>query len=143
MSFPLPAWYRAPPRLMTGNRVRRHLFPALCLLALAGCEYSEPIGAGLAVGSIVVFGRAPTDMAVSAATGRDCSIVNLDRREPYCRPREQPPEPQPFCTRSLGVVDCWDVGKRPLNPPRDVADGPRALTPEQEAIRSRWWPGLW
>ncbi len=128
---------------MTGNRVRRHLFPALCVLALTGCEYAEPVGAGVALGSIVVFGRAPTDMMVSAATGRDCSIVNLDKREPYCRPREQPPEPPAFCTKSLGAVDCWDAGKRPLNPPRDVADGPRALTPEQEAIRARWWPGLW
>ena len=131
---------------MTANRAPCHAFRALlamALPALCGCQYSEPISAGVAVGSIVVFGRAPTDMLVSAATGRDCSIVNLDKGQRYCHPREPPPEAPAFCTKSLGAVDCWADGKRPPNPPRDVADGPRALTPEQESIRSRWWPGLW
>lgn len=52
------------------------------------------------------------------------------------------PEPPPYCTRSLGVVDCWaDPDTLPNRPPQ-VADGPAGLTPAQEANRTRGWPGL-
>ena len=70
-------------------------------------------------------------------------MVNLDKGERFCHPREKPPEPQVFCTRSLGVPDCWaDPSKLPNNP-REIADGPRALTAEQERDRTKRWPGLW
>ena len=111
------------------------------LLLLAGCGVE--VVAGAAVGSIAIFHRSPLDMAVSAATGRDCSVVYLDKGERYCRPKDLPPEPPLFCSRSLGVPDCWaDPAKLP-NTPKEIADGPRALTPEQEADRTKWWPGLW
>ena len=33
--------------------------------------------------------------------------MRLDQGKSYCRPIEPPPEPPPYCTRSLGVADCW------------------------------------
>ncbi|MSP03323.1 MAG: hypothetical protein EXR07_20110 [Acetobacteraceae bacterium] len=136
-----------PPRArhMTGNGAMRHLFRGwalLPLLAPAGCGFPEPVTAGIAVGSIVIFHRSPADMLVSVVTGRDCSIVHLDKGERYCRPREQPPEVPVFCTRSLGVADCWAEPAKLPNAPREIADGPRPLTREQEADRAKWWPGL-
>jgi hypothetical protein len=122
------------------------LLAVLALPPLAGCGAAAaiqvPIAAGIGVGSIVVFHRTPVDMLVSVATGRDCSVVNLDKGERYCRLRDPVSETPVFCTRSLGVADCWEAGAKPLNR-REIADGPRELTPVQEADRSSWWPGLW
>jgi hypothetical protein len=119
----------------------------LALLLLAGCEATAPqVAAGLTavtVGSVTTIQRTPLDAVYSAATGKDCSVVRLDQGKSYCRPTEPPPDSPPYCTRSLGVVDCWaDPAALPDRPP-EVADGPRALTPEQEKDRTRSWPGLW
>ena len=115
----------------------------ICLsLLLSGCTGAEVL-LGVTAGAIPVFHRTPMDMAASAATGLDCSIVHLDRNERYCHDREPPPEPPVFCTRSLGVADCWADPRHLPNTPRELADGPRTLTPPQEADRARWWPGLW
>ena len=59
------------------------------LAALAGAELA----------SVTVFGRGLVDIGASAVSGRDCSIVRLDRGETYCAPRV-PAEPAPFCTGS-------------------------------------------
>jgi hypothetical protein len=100
---------------------------ALSFLPLAGC-------------SLAAIQRPPADAVYSCWTGRDCSAVRLDQGKSYCRPVEPKPEPPVFCTRSLGVVDCWqDPGTLPGRP-RGVADGPAGLTPEQEADRVRTWP---
>jgi hypothetical protein len=117
------------------------------LLLLAGCGPAAPVAEiGVVVvsgASIPIFHRTPLDMLVSAATGRNCSVVNLDKGERYCRPKDRAPEPPEFCTRSLGVPDCWDDPSKLLNHPREIADGPRSLTEDQEADRKKWWPGLW
>ena len=121
-------------------------FAVLGLPLLTGGCWGEVTGitAAIAGATVPVIQRSPLDALVSAASGRDCSIVYLDQRSTYCRPKERPPEPPEFCTRSLGVVDCWaDPSKLPPNHPPVVADGPRALTPEQEDNRTRRWPGLW
>lgn len=116
-------------------------------LLLAGCGPHAPVVAGAVLvvsgAGIPVFHRTPLDMVVSAASGRDCSIVHLDKGERYCHPKERPPEQPAFCTRSLGVVDCWEDPSLLPDRPHEVAEGPRSLTPEQEADRTKWWPGLW
>ena len=61
---------------------------------------------------------------------------------PACRPEEPPPPAPKFCTRSLGVVDCWVDPAALSDQPHEVADGPRVLTPLQEADRTKRWPGL-
>ena len=111
----------------------------LCLLPLlAGCT-GAGVYAGAEAGSVVVFGRGVGDIAVSAVTGRDCSIVRLDAGKTYCAPRDGTPPPQPFCTRSLGVVNCWaDPGLLPQGE-GEVADTPPP-TPDQLRYRTARWP---
>lgn len=113
------------------------------ILLLGGCgggpEQWVPVGAAVGIGSIAVMGRTPLDAVVSLVTGSDCSVVRLEKRQTYCRAEEPPPEEQPFCTRSLGRVDCW---KDPSTLPGTlvgVADGPSKLTPAQEKDRTKGW----
>ena len=110
----------------------------LVFLALAGCAGAAvPIGAvlGVEVASIVVFGRGLGDIGVSAFSGRDCSIVRLDRGLTYCAERYSV-QREAHCTRTLATVDCWQVP-----PPNraEVADTP-AATPAQERYRAAPWP---
>ena len=71
-----------------------------------------------------------------AAVGH-CSMLRLAKGETYCKALEPPPSPPPFCTRSLGGVDCWSNPEALNGPPvRGVADGPRTLTPAQELDRT-------
>jgi hypothetical protein len=117
----------------------------LCALLLAGCEAAVPVTAGIAIGniaSVTTIGRTLPDAAVSLVTGRDCSLVRLDRGQSYCRAEEPPPSPPPFCTRSLGRVDCWRSPPLAIPPHAGVADGRAVLTTAQEAHRTRRWPGL-
>jgi hypothetical protein len=114
------------------------------VLLLTGCgmtpEGLTTVVGGVGVGSIAVIHRSPFDAVWSVLTGKDCSVVRLDQGKTYCRPVEPPPAPPPYCTRSLGVVDCWvDPSKVPGIGP-NVADGPRTLNPQQEADRTRGWP---
>ena len=120
---------------------------ALCLiLLLAGCGFTPEqiltgVGGGL-VGSIAVMHRSPFDAVYSVVAGKDCSVVRLDEGKSYCRPVEPLPEPPSYCTRSLGVADCWRDPAALPDHPAELADGPRVLTPEQEADRTRRWPNL-
>jgi hypothetical protein len=41
------------------------------------------------------------------------------------------------------VPDCWKDPSKVPNNPREIADGPRELTPDQEKQRTAGWPGLW
>ena len=112
------------------------------LIGLAGCaHWATPVGAlaAVEVASVVVFGRGIADIGVSAITGRDCSIVRLDRGLTYCESLETAPALGPFCTRSLGVVDCWSNPEALPGLPREVADGP-ATTAAQERYRRAPWP---
>jgi hypothetical protein len=114
----------------------------LLLCVLAGCE-ATPLamvaeGPTAGVASITILHRSPFDAIYSLVTGKDCSVVRLDRGQTYCRQPEPPPETPPLCTRSLGVVDCW--ADRAALPNHPVADGSVTLTPRQEADRTRGWP---
>ena len=130
--------------------------PVLVLLSLlpgcgpvapvAGVEIGVEVGVGVGVisaASMPVYHRSAVDILVSAVVGRDCSMVNLGNGEPYCRTMDRAPETPEFCTRSLGVPDCWEDPSKLTNHPREIADGPRALTPNQEIDRTKHWPGLW
>lgn len=117
---------------------------AILLVLLAGCgitpEQAATVGVGVTVGSVAVIQRSPLDGVYSVATGKDCSIVRMEQGKSYCRPIEPLPETPPYCTRSLGVVDCWrDPASLPNRPP-EVSEGPHTLTPAQEANRTRRWP---
>ena len=118
----------------------------MLLFLLPGCEAAVPVTGGLAaanIGSVMVIGRTLPDVVVSLVSGRDCSAVRLDQGQGYCRLPEPPPTPPPYCTRSIGRVDCWRAPPLALPLPTGVADGRTVLTAEQEAHRTRRWPGLW
>jgi hypothetical protein len=116
----------------------------LGILCLAGCGVTDNLGAfigsAFTISSVMAIGRSPVDAVYSLATGKDCSVVRLDGGKSYCRPQEPPPEVPAFCTRSLGVVDCWKDPEALQPRYLGVAAGPSTLTPEQEANRTRRWP---
>ncbi len=119
--------------------MRRVLIPLALMVSMAGCaDALLPLAAADAA-SVVVFGRGIADIGVSAVTGRDCSIVRLDRQQTYCAPLEPPYGPAPFCSRTLADVTCWSDPERFVVLPRQVADGP-ALTAAQESNRLARWP---
>jgi hypothetical protein len=119
--------------LLTGCGITYDEIPAIGVGATA-------VGVAVTAGSVVAIQRTPGDALFSWLTGRDCSIVRLDQGKTYCRPVEPEPEPPPYCTRSLGSVNCWKDPDTVPGHPRGVADGPTTLTPEQEANRVRTWP---
>ena len=115
-----------------------------CILPLAGCGMSDNLIAaaavGTSVGSVAAIQRTPVDALYSWWTGRDCSVVRLDRGETYCRTEEPKPDPPAYCTRTLGSVNCWQEPATLPDHPPGLADGPMDLTVEQEADRVRSWP---
>jgi hypothetical protein len=111
---------------------------------LAGCGWTDNliafVGVGANVASVMTIQRTPGDALYSLWTGRDCSLVRLDENKTYCRPVEPPPEPQAFCTRTLGAVNCWRDPAALPEGARGVAEGPSSLTAAQDADRLRTWP---
>jgi hypothetical protein len=105
---------------------------------LAGCD-SFAVNSGYVLSgnlaTLMVTGRSGPDLLISTLSGRDCNVVNLDNRQPYCKPAETPPPPPTTCTASLGDAVCWQSlppGAQPL------ADQPE-LTPAQQAnIKAGW-----
>jgi hypothetical protein len=97
------------------------------------------ITAAASIVTLPPFGRSLPDMLVSAARNQDCSIVRIEQGKSYCREAEPPPEPPQVCTRTLATVDCWANPDMLASPVSQVADGPSALTPAQEAYRTRGW----
>lgn len=117
--------------------------PVLAVLALPGCDAASlAAGAAVNVASVTLVGRSVPDIVISGLSGRDCSIVRIDRGLSYCAPEQAPPGPPPYCTRSLGNVDCWITRPASIPMQRGVVDGPVALNAAQEASRAAWWPGL-
>jgi hypothetical protein len=116
----------------------------LICVPLAGCGWPPDIIAGAVVGtsagSVAAIGRTPVDAVISLVSGKDCSAVRLEQGKTYCRPVEPKPPPPEFCTRTLGVVNCWSDPATLPDHPLGVADGPSVLTPQQEANRTRRWP---
>jgi hypothetical protein len=126
-------------------RFMRHPWTTLPLLllvpALAACN-GEPLGV-LAVAdgvTVSVLGRGIFDAAYSAAAGKDCSVVRLDKGESYCRPGEALSlAPPPYCTRTLGDVTCWANPDSLNTHPPGIADGPRTLNAAQQRNASPSW----
>ena len=110
----------------------------LLLATLSGCAPAAAVvGADLA--TVTVFGRGIVDIGVSAVSGRDCSVVRLDKGQTYCAPRIEVARPQPYCTRTLGTVSCWDDPRLLPRPQPEVGDTPPA-TEDQLRYRAARWP---
>ncbi len=108
----------------------------LALLAspLGGCVATAAVDAA----SIAVFGRDVGDIGVSAITGRDCSVVHLDRRQDYCAPQERLPLAEPYCSRTLADVQCWSNPESFGSLPRQIVDTPSLTAEQRRQITSRW-----
>ncbi len=131
-------------RVFRASRIVEWGVGGLAVIALAGCGSPANVIAVGALGaagviSIATIGRDPVDAVYSLVTGKDCSIVRLDRGQSYCRPVDPPPEAPEFCTHSLGSVNCWANPATVPGDPKSVADGP-GPTAAQEAYRTRTWP---
>jgi hypothetical protein len=115
-------------------------------LLLGACGVTAPVAmeglAAAGAGSIAAIHRSPLDAVYSTITGKDCSIVRLDRGQDYCKPVDPPPAPPTYCTRSLGNVDCWANPQDLSNIAPALVNGPTTLTPAQEANRTQRWPPL-
>ena len=114
--------------------------PLLAAPLLAACHGGPgPGGALLAAegASVAVLGRGIGDTIVSAVTGKDCSIVRLEQGRSWCAPEDRLPAP-PYCTRSLGVVDCWASPALLPAPGRGVADQPRPNPAQERWLAARW-----
>ena len=104
----------------------RFVFPLvlpLLLPALPGCGLEPLLGPAAVVGGagLVLTGKTPVDHLAGWASGQDCSAVRLEQRGPWCVALAGPPPPEPYCTRSLGTVDCW-TAPPPGAPRLGVAD---------------------
>ena len=114
----------------------------LLLAGLSACAYpATPLSAlaGAELTSVTVLGRGLVDIGVSAVSGRDCSIVRLDRGETYCAARFPAEQPQPFCTRTIGTVTCWENPALLPAPQTELGDTPPP-TEDQLRYRAARWP---
>lgn len=111
------------------------------LLAMSGCVPATVIPLTAALGAdVAIFHRTMPDTLYSAITGKDCSLVRLDRGESYCKAVDPPVPPQPYCTHTLGAVMCWSKPESMPGIPTQIAQGSRSLTPEQNKVRLARWP---
>ncbi len=118
--------------------------PPLLLAVLLGPALSacgpEPVAAlaGVEIATVAVFGRGLVDIGVSAVSGRDCSIVRLDRGLTYCEPKQIPVR-EAYCTRTLAAVDCW-ASPAVLPTPRPGVGYTPPPTKAQLRYRDAPWP---
>ncbi len=90
-------------------------FAAFCviLLGVSACESTAGNVAlavlGADIGSLMFSGKTFLDHGVSAQTGKDCSIVNAEKREPYCQERAGQDESSVvlYCYPTLGKRECY------------------------------------
>lgn len=117
--------------------MRQMLLPLL--LILGGCTTAAPAAAlmGAEAASVAVFGRGLLDIGISAVSGRNCSVVRLERGLTYCEPVDLPPADK-LCTRTLGTVDCWAEAALPQGV-QGVGDTP-APSSAQLRYRAARWP---
>lgn len=111
----------------------------LACTALLGCSSAAPVAALAAAegATVAVFGRGIVDVVVSAISGRDCSVVRLEQGKTYCDPID-PPRTEPYCTRSLGAVDCWDLAVVPAIRRPEVGDTPLPNRAQRRYQAARW-----
>jgi hypothetical protein len=114
----------------------------LLLLGLAACHPAATpfvVAGGLEAASVATFHRDGFDLAYSLITRRDCSIVHLEAGERYCKPPEPEPRPQQFCTRTLGMAECFAEPATLADHPSAWGDAP-VLNDAQEKDRTARWP---
>ncbi len=123
----------------------------MLLLLLAGCTPVVPFPAETSVAvaaGVPVPGRAITPATVLATpypgmpynpgAAGSCLGVRVAQTEARS-PVVLPPPCQPFCTRTLGNVNCWADPAALPGRPTGVADGGDSITPAQAHYQTRGW----
>lgn len=124
----------------TGRRdaVARPLRASLAgvvMLALGGCTLT-PLGGSLVGADLVTLNATKKtigDHVVSAATGRDCSVISFEKTGDYCPDKVVVDRSRVYCYRTLADVECHHIpdpyrnGNTALaSPPPDIRPVPRA-----------------
>jgi len=73
-------------------------------VAIAGCSEMFVLESA----TVMVTEKTSFDHAVSALSGKDCSVVRKEAGRTYCVEDERHPTPAAFCYRTLGDVTCYD-----------------------------------
>lgn len=84
------------------------LAAAVLCIGLAACGAVTPYAM---IDGAVVVGTEKTmaDHAISLASGKDCSLVRIERGMTYCKEDEVAgPRPNLYCYRELAGVSCYD-----------------------------------
>ncbi len=114
------------------------LLPLALLLGLSGCEQAAVAVGSLDVVGVTLMGRSAVDVGLSTVTGKDCSVVRLDKGQTYCAPREHLPGAPPFCTNTLGTVQCWANPEAFAVLPHQLADAPALNADQVRDVNARW-----
>ncbi len=103
------------------------------VMALAGC--TSPLGLAAAGADVVTLNATKKtigDHLVSAATGRDCSIISFEKTGDYCPDKVEVDRSRVYCYRTLADVECHHIpdpyrnGNTALaSPPPDIRTVPR------------------
>ena len=106
------AWHRN--KMGFGNSVAMHpigLLVAVSLTALLGGCSGQSMAHLAVADAAVVIGTDKTiaDHVISVASGKDCSLVRVERGMTYCKEDEVVPMPEVYCYRELGGVSCYDA----------------------------------
>ncbi|WP_244433930.1 hypothetical protein [Azospirillum sp. B506] len=119
-----------------GNRSARGwiaVLLAIATLTLAGC--TSPLGLAAGGADVVTLNATKKtigDHIVSAATGRDCSIISFEQSGDYCPDKVVVDRSRLYCYRTLADVECHHIpdpyrnGNTALaSPPPDIRVQPR------------------
>ena len=105
------AWFRTITGF--GNFVAMRpagLLVVVSLSALLGACSGQKMAHFAVADAAVVIGTDKTiaDHIISVASGKDCSLVRVERGLRYCKEDEVVPHPNVYCYRELGGVSCYD-----------------------------------
>ncbi len=96
-----------------GNSVtmrRIGLLMAVSLTVLLGACSGNMAHLAVADAAVVIgTDKTTADHVISLASGKDCSLVRVERGMTYCKEDELLPMPAVYCYRELGGVSCYDA----------------------------------
>ncbi len=76
-------------------------------LLVVGCD-TVPTYTMVDGAVVVATDKTISDHVISLASGKDCSLVRVERGMTYCEEDEVIPRPEVYCYRELGAVTCYD-----------------------------------
>ncbi len=93
--------------------MRRLVAFFIVFLSVSGCEYAAGtvalVVAGASMTSVMYTDKTLLDHGVSAANEQDCSMLYLEKKQPYCRDwagQDETPAVL-YCYPTLGQPDCY------------------------------------